>query len=353
IPASEFAVGEPLVSFISSVGNGGDDGVDDNLNENGADQLDPAMTGVSSAIVNLVPGSEPTGETGQGSYGGTLADADVDMSIDFGFFELLTLGNRVWFDADNNGIIDDGSNPGAANVVMNLLDQNGDPVLHPITGLPITTTTTVDGYYLFTGLLPGDYIVQVAPENFQPGGVLEFFLNSTGSADPDDDVDSDDNGNDGANLAADGVSCDPVTLDYDLEPDNNLDTDDNNNTNLSVDFGFYLDPTAVTLISFTAVSQQAKSVQITWQTGAEIDNYGFELWRSKEGVWETAVKIHTEPAVGTGTGAIYRYQDSVPANGTWYYWLVDVDTNDVKATHGPVSVVVKPLYQLFMPIVVR
>jgi len=252
-------------------------------------------------------------------------------------------------------LIDDGTNPGAGGVILNLLDQNGDPILHPVTSLPITTTTDTDGYYLFTSLWPGEYIVQVAPENFQTGGVLEYFLNSTGSVDPDNDIDSDDNGNDGMILPVDGVRSDPVTLNYDLEPDSNLDTDDNNNTNLSVDFGFYMDPTAVSLISFTASKLAEKAVRVQWQTANEIDNYGFRLYRSSENVFATAVQIHfAYPGAPDGGGVTsYQYEDTVPSFGTWYYWLVDVDTSANTTIHAPASVSVMPLYQLFIPMISR
>ena len=356
IPASEFMANEPLMSFRSSTNHGGDVANDDDVDENGIDQLDPKMRGISSDPIALTPGLEPTSEAGQGSYSGTLVDADVNMTVDFGFFELLTLGNRVWFDSDNNAIIDDGPNPGVHNVVMNLLDEDGDPILHPETSQPITTTTDADGYYLFTHLLPDNYIVQAAPENFQAGGVLENYLSSTGSRDPDDDMDSDDNGKDSANLMVDGISSDPVTLDYDLEPDNNDDTDHNNNTNLSVDFGVYLDPTAVTLVSFTAASLPDKGVRIQWRTVMEIDNVGFRLYRSNENVFATAVNIHFEYSDmpdGNGFGATYQYEDTVPSNGTWYYWLVDVDTEENATVHGPISVSVSPVYQIFIPIVIR
>ncbi|MCP5097086.1 MAG: hypothetical protein GY943_16175, partial [Chloroflexi bacterium] len=354
IPASQFVYGTPLSSFISSTGHGGDDANDDDINENGIDNADPTMNGISSETISLAIGAEPIGETGQGSYPGTLVDADVNMTVDFGFFELLTLGNRVWFDADNDAVIG-GAELGTPGVVMNLLDAIGDPVLHPITGLPITTTTDVDGYYQFIHLYPGDYIVQVAPENFQTGGVLEIYLNSTGSTDPDNDVDSDDNGNDGSILATDGVVSDPVTLNYDAEPDSNQDTDDNNNTNLSVDFGFYMDPTAVTLISFTAAKQTGQDVLVKWQTGSEIDNFGFRLYRASTNDFSDAAEIHFEATAlpgGNGSGASYQYADAVPSNGTWYYWLVDVDTFGATAVHGPVSVSVSPVHTIFMPFIV-
>lgn len=87
---------------------------------------------VRSPIFLLRPGIEPTGETDT-DPSGTL-DANGDMAIDFAFFKILSLGNRIWFDdgagngAPNNGEID-GAEQGVPDLLLNLFDANLNPVL--------------------------------------------------------------------------------------------------------------------------------------------------------------------------------------------------------------------------------
>lgn len=86
IPGSEFGGGEPLESTESSGPEGMDDANDDNADENG--QNTPVAGGVRSSDITLVSGTEPTGEAGAGSYTGTLPDANVNLTVDFGFISV-------------------------------------------------------------------------------------------------------------------------------------------------------------------------------------------------------------------------------------------------------------------------
>lgn len=88
--------------------------------------------------------------------------------------ELASLGDTVWYDDDQDGIQDAGE-AGFAGVTVNL---------YTCAGLYLNTTTTdANGYYIFTGLAPGDYRVEfIAPEGYT------FSPQNQGS---DDAVDSD------------------------------------------------------------------------------------------------------------------------------------------------------------------
>lgn len=86
-------------------------------------------------------------------------------NLDFGLWQPLEVGNRVWRDNDNGGDIDVGE-LGLAGVTLSLLDGSGNPVISTVTGLAITTTTDVGGYYTFTNLIGGTYQVQVDGSNF-------------------------------------------------------------------------------------------------------------------------------------------------------------------------------------------
>ncbi len=83
------------------------------------------------------------------------ADPNSNLSVDFGFVRALSLGNLVWTDGNDNGVVDAGES-GIAGVTVRLLAANGVTVLQ-------TTTTDASGHYLFGGLPPGTYYVEVVP----------------------------------------------------------------------------------------------------------------------------------------------------------------------------------------------
>ena len=159
-----------------------------------------------------------------------------------------SLGNQVWFDTNNNGIIDTGEKP-IGSVAMELYtdkngdgkpdDTNGDGVVTSADAIA-TTSTNTEGLYLFSGLEPGDYLVAVAASNFASGGVLQHHRSSDPTeANPNADVDNNDNGIVSGGMVWSGV----VTLGNEAEPlveTPNNDTNQDNLSNLTVDFGFYV-----------------------------------------------------------------------------------------------------------------
>ena len=84
----------------------------------------------------------------------TLYSGDDRKDVDAGLVGLQSLGDRVWLDANGNGIQDNGE-PGLVGIGVTLLDTAGN-----VLG---TQSTLADGKYLFTGLLPGNYVVQFDP----------------------------------------------------------------------------------------------------------------------------------------------------------------------------------------------
>lgn len=65
-----------------------------------------------------------------------------------------TVGDRIWFDVDGDGLQDVGE-PGLANVEVTLMDQFGTPLVS-------TNTTDTTGTYLFTNIEPGTgYYIEV------------------------------------------------------------------------------------------------------------------------------------------------------------------------------------------------
>ncbi len=106
----------------------------------------------------------------------TLASGEVNRTIDAGLFRPAAIGDFVWEDRNHNGLQEAGE-PGIPNVLVRLLD---------CTGAEITTTTTDgNGFYLFSGLVPGGYTIQFVA----PGG-YSFTLANVGA---NDNIDSDAN----------------------------------------------------------------------------------------------------------------------------------------------------------------
>jgi hypothetical protein len=87
-------------------------------------------------------------------------------------------------------------------------------------------------------------------------------------------------------------------------------------------------PTAVTLVYFKSGGVKGYKITLLWQTAAEVDNFGFNIYRSNQKDFNTATLIATVPTQSKGSaGASYSYVDQMPGSGHWYYWLVDIDTS--------------------------
>ena len=254
-------VEKPAGFVSSSAGEEADPNLDGDLNDNGTDDQ---ATVVRSAVVALGDAggtdTEPTGETDEASDGQGSTDARANMTVDFGFVlaNPLSLGNQVFNDVNNNGMFDAGTEVGIANVKVNLyLDVNRDGAIDSNErGAALTMDSTdAAGLYLFTGLAPGNYLVELDPSNFDVGNTLAGAISSsgipgalTGPFEPSTTI-----GDDGRDTGTQFVNSDTggavirsgvVTLasgtePTDENPDNGPPTPDEDN-NLTVDFGVYL-----------------------------------------------------------------------------------------------------------------
>src|SRR6266540_470448 len=99
--------------------------------------------------------------------------------------------------------------------------------------------------------------------------------------------------------------------------------------------------TAVDLLSFEALPLDS-GVELRWETGSELNNLGFSLYRSlsAEGPYERITST-VIPGLGSSpAGASYSYVDGGLANGTTYFYkLEDIETTGKTRLHGPVSAV--------------
>lgn len=102
-------------------------------------------------------------------------------------------------------------------------------------------------------------------------------------------------------------------------------------------------PTSVRVNSFTA-SQNGSGIVLSWNTGGELHNLGFHVYRDVNGH-----KTQLNPSLIAGSALMmrealeqhgaksYAWIDPSPVAGA-VYWLEDVDLNGIRTMHGPVMV---------------
>jgi len=126
---------------------------------------------------------------------------------------------------------------------------------------------------------------------------------------------------------------------------NGQQTQGNGNIYTSVTANNTLDVTLpVELNSFSATTGDNKVI-LTWTTQSEVNNLGFEVYRSAEENGEYAMIAsyeNNESLQGAGNSNAareYTYEDRMLFNGeTYWYQIADVDYQGVRTFHGPVSV---------------
>ncbi len=318
IDATNFA--GPLTDLISSTPDAGDPDADaDDSDDNGSD-LATTMGAVFSAPVTLGQADdEPLTEADLGVGGqGTTLDSRANMTVDFGFFEPLSLGNLVWIDTDNNGTLN-GVEIGHPLVTVQVYrDTDANGIFNPANDTLIDTDITdANGFYLFTELGADNYFVHIPVANFGPAQALAGYSTSTGAdallgpsepaASPEDDADTVDDGS--FSLVTNGTVSLPVTLAPNSEVQMELPTatgnpgDDgagtpDNDSNLTVDFGFYQSVS----IGSTVFEDTDNSGH---QDGGEvaIANVDVELWHpGVDGVIGGGDDVMIDTTTTSGTG---------------------------------------------------
>ncbi|HKQ03882.1 MAG TPA: fibronectin type III domain-containing protein, partial [Blastocatellia bacterium] len=104
-------------------------------------------------------------------------------------------------------------------------------------------------------------------------------------------------------------------------------------------------PTAVEMMGFNAVSDESGNVLIEWQTGTEVNNLGFNIYREQAGQREKVnptLVAGSVPLAGRTVmtaGINYSWVDKLAsAKEEAIYWLEDVDLDGTTTLHGPFSV---------------
>jgi uncharacterized repeat protein (TIGR01451 family) len=125
-------------------------------------------------------------------------------------------------------------------------------------------------------------------------------------------------------------------------------TDPNTSNNSSTQSEVVVAPTRITLRSFSAQygndKNGASRVVLTWKTGGESHNLGFNVYRDVNGN-----RVRVNPSIIAGSalmmrGALARHaaksyawiDTSTPLSGATY-WLEDIDVSGTRTMHGPIS----------------
>ncbi len=159
-----------------------------------------------------------------------------------------SFGNRVWEDLNRNGM-DDNNEPGIEGVTILLWDDSDGDGIPDSNGFAGSTKTDADGRYLFTGLTAGNYIAFVwFLDNWDEGQPLHGMAVVPEFAEPNTDINFDNNGRSGAGLYpgldALDIASGIITLTETGEPLNDGDREDDwfdydVSGNQTIDFGFF------------------------------------------------------------------------------------------------------------------
>jgi len=92
----------------------------------------------------------------------TLTAGQVLTTVDYGYIGNASIGDLVWSDENGNAVFDGATEAGIAGVTINLIrDLNGNGIQDGADSVVAQTTTNGAGNYLFSGLIPGSYLVDV------------------------------------------------------------------------------------------------------------------------------------------------------------------------------------------------
>ncbi|WP_168218790.1 SdrD B-like domain-containing protein [Limnoglobus roseus] len=199
-----------------------------------SDDSGTTITGglVRSGVAILGPGANLPANEGDLVAGanpqGTL-DKQANLTVDFGFYQPLAIGNFVFEDANNNGVLDTGEQ-GIDGVGVSLTDGAGTVIA--------STTTAGGGGYLFSNLQPGQYtIIVTTPTGFTTSTGLNGSASGPFEPAPQTNVDNSDHGTIlSLNTSGRFVTSTVTLTDIGGNPDTVVTAKD---ANLRQDFGFF------------------------------------------------------------------------------------------------------------------
>ena len=234
---------------------------------------------------------------------GTLTAGGSDLTLDFGFYQPVSIGDFVWQDVNGNGVQDAGE-PGLAGVTLTLIGTSAAGK-----SINATTTTDANGHYSFSAP-SGAYTVTVSA----PAG---YTATATGKGTTATDSNSSPSATTPGTLTA-GAS------------------------DLNLDFGFYQPAPTLALLKSIRAYPSNGAVVVEWQTASEVDSLAFDLYRqvSSGGAAPRVVqwrRVNAQPvlALDAITGAAYHVVDATATiPGTYTYRLVEWNTKGIQSDVG-------------------
>jgi hypothetical protein len=232
----------------------------------------------------------------------------------------MSLGNRVWNDANNNGVVDL-IESGLDGVQVTLVQVGPDG--SPFTADDVTVEnqwTANGGYYLFTGFAPGRYflVLRNVPVNYP--------VSSTSTDSADNQEDNDDNGF--QPLGNGTLVFSPVIEVSAGEAD------------LTLDFGLYKPtPTVAAFVGLRAFAAEG-GLMVEWETASEWGTVGYLLYRLDEAAQEWApVTADWVLALNGVGGGVYQVLDTgASLSAPNIYVVLELQATGEERSHGPYTV---------------
>jgi len=267
-------------------------------------------------------GEADDGQSKVDPYRISLSGGENRDTVDFGYYiDPAALGNRVWLDADADGI-QDASEVGIPGVTVKLTITYPNGV-----STVITTVTDANGYYSFENLLMDEdydgvgtgeptYTISLTPPN-------PFWLIAPPGTGVDRTVDS--------GLAA-GETIWTIR----------------GSTNDTYDFGYYY-PTSVITSADVVYDPVLDAFVISWITDDESGITSYNLIRTVELTGESVVLANI-PAVHINPAYVYEDRDFLP--GVSYVYSLEVIGAD-NAVNKTITLQPMAVFKVFAPAIIR
>jgi len=286
----------------------------DNDIDNNNDGSQPGGPGTPSfsPIINLSASAESTtdGDT----------NPDTNLTVDFGFWSSLAVGNYVFLDVNGDGVL----NPGERleDVLIFLYAQGASPGATPPVSAALSDSK---GRYFIENLNPGSYFLHVPASQFAAGMPLEGLLPMATVVAGDDDAGQDLIFNN--NPAVNGVSTGVFALRTGLAPtgsaesgaDGGMDDEDDGRVDLTRDLGFV----APSGSGFAAGTSAKRDLAAEPVDAAPAPAGTFALWRQNNAMRDAGddpdadslanlleYALGTDPLSGIATNRFDLAQDS-------------------------------------------